>query len=297
MKKLIALTIFINGIVFCFPQTPFVIAGQTDGMNLTRVVPGIPVPFNVDTDLHTMEGLQRFLIDTPASSAITFKLSGYWSAGGAQYIVLLNLVNLSVYGVYNDSVGYDGTSIFAGLNTRFYAAGDTMQSTQDSLWLSGNNINIINYALAGGGYSGDTGLIEHSDRRYFFIRIADSTDTIYGYCNVTFNYIGLPYQYFPADPVLQCFALQGPQKVDTILALPEPGRVPDLQIYPNPFSEYLRVKGVENYNYLLCDLTGKRLLEGNNTSVINTSSIAQGAYLFFIESNGRRICRKLIKTE
>lgn len=72
----------------------------------------------------------------------------------------------------------------------------------------------------------------------------------------------------------------------------------DVQIYPNPSSEFIIVKSQKTtYSYRIYDLGGRVLLEGNaseNNKLIDLHFLTKGLYLMSFESDGDALCKKLI---
>jgi len=74
---------------------------------------------------------------------------------------------------------------------------------------------------------------------------------------------------------------------------------PDLQISPNPFSNYLEIKfGTEIESAELIDMNGKTVLKINvksNQYLLSTETIANGMYLLHLKANGRDYYQKVIR--
>jgi len=68
-------------------------------------------------------------------------------------------------------------------------------------------------------------------------------------------------------------------------------------ISPNPFDEQIVIdlSIIEDANFTLMDMNGNILIEDSNTSSINTSNLAEGMYLLYIESTIGTTHLKLIK--
>ena len=68
-----------------------------------------------------------------------------------------------------------------------------------------------------------------------------------------------------------------------------------IQIYPNPASDYIKIKGLENQakNIDIYDITGN-LIINSKSSFINVSYLKEGVYFVNIQTNSKTITRKLI---
>ncbi len=252
--------------------------------------------FDVQTE--TLSGSLGLVVDTLNQAGITFLVRGDAEAGGlivsASTRLLLN--GLSMYSLrYIDtfSIGYDFFE--AGSALKSYRYSDTLTSLQDSLWLTGGNVNLVS-TVFDGDYEGDSNLVEHSAYDYFFMRIIDSTDTLLGYIQVDFPHdSGADYAYpLSQTPVIKSFAIQGQERTDTILGIANITRETKPQIYPNPFSDHLDISNEEMYHYSLFDLSGKLLLTGKG-SKINSSQLATGAYLLLLQNGETSFYQKVIK--
>ena len=75
-----------------------------------------------------------------------------------------------------------------------------------------------------------------------------------------------------------------------------------IAVFPNPSNDIfnIRVQNIPNYTLTVRDITGKLLLEvldinGVSNYKLNLSEFATGMYLLDIESNNKRITKKLLK--
>jgi hypothetical protein len=75
-----------------------------------------------------------------------------------------------------------------------------------------------------------------------------------------------------------------------------------IAVFPNPSNDIfnIRVQNLPNYELIVRDVTGKLLLEVSNTTgasnyKLDLSEFASGMYLLDIESNNKRITKKLLK--
>jgi hypothetical protein len=71
----------------------------------------------------------------------------------------------------------------------------------------------------------------------------------------------------------------------------------DPRIFPNPSSEAVTLELPGDFNYQLCDATGRKVLrgEGAGTETIRTSALPCGVYLITIQPPGRLpMVRKLV---
>jgi hypothetical protein len=64
----------------------------------------------------------------------------------------------------------------------------------------------------------------------------------------------------------------------------------ELRVYPNPFSSTTIVSANDNYEYSVCDLTGKtvqsgKIVIGENQLLLGT--LNRGMYLLKLERNGK----------
>jgi len=71
-----------------------------------------------------------------------------------------------------------------------------------------------------------------------------------------------------------------------------------IKVFPNPTTDFVTIKSsVDTYNSVaVFDLTGKKLFEESNTSIINMSELSSGIYLLKINTvSGKSIVKKVIK--
>ncbi|MBL0073632.1 MAG: T9SS type A sorting domain-containing protein [Bacteroidetes bacterium] len=77
----------------------------------------------------------------------------------------------------------------------------------------------------------------------------------------------------------------------------------DINIYPNPVSDYLHIDGLSDYGQLgitLTDITGRIIIEENRTNSLfsdkmNLSNLPSGMYLLSVESENKHSQIKIIK--
>jgi aminopeptidase YwaD len=70
-----------------------------------------------------------------------------------------------------------------------------------------------------------------------------------------------------------------------------------IKIYPNPAKDFLNIelpKEVKNFNLEITDLNGRLILNKENETKINVSSLVNGAYLCTIKANDKIAVRKVI---
>lgn len=73
-----------------------------------------------------------------------------------------------------------------------------------------------------------------------------------------------------------------------------------IQIFPNPFSNEIKVNGkiTEPCEIIIYDLTSRKLLQNKftGTSIINTSNLAKGSYIFEVRNKNTVLKKgKIIK--
>jgi hypothetical protein len=72
-----------------------------------------------------------------------------------------------------------------------------------------------------------------------------------------------------------------------------------LHAFPNPFIDYFKIEvHSEKANYTVTDLSGKQVLIGtlnHGVQRINASSLAEGVYIFNLDSEEGRQIIKLVK--
>lgn len=70
-------------------------------------------------------------------------------------------------------------------------------------------------------------------------------------------------------------------------------------VTPNPTMDYIRVSFDDNtifdFNYQIIDLSGKRILAGQNTKTIDLKQLIEGNYLLKIEAGNKSIVKKIVK--
>jgi hypothetical protein len=71
----------------------------------------------------------------------------------------------------------------------------------------------------------------------------------------------------------------------------------EFSIYPNPFKNELFVTNLENiYSFIIYDITGKTLIKGyQSEKKIDVSSLKKGFYFISIQTENKKIIKKLIK--
>ena len=67
-----------------------------------------------------------------------------------------------------------------------------------------------------------------------------------------------------------------------------------IKIHPNPVKNIIYIENITDSNYEICDITGKRVLNGNN-SEINVSSLEKGVYFLKVTSEENILTQKFIK--
>ncbi len=82
--------------------------------------------------------------------------------------------------------------------------------------------------------------------------------------------------------------------VNTISSITENNN--NFKIYPNPVTNYLSIKNVNNnFKYTITDLTGRTLQKGENQTQINVSNFKSGNYILLVETSNKLIYRQFIK--
>jgi hypothetical protein len=83
------------------------------------------------------------------------------------------------------------------------------------------------------------------------------------------------------------------------LAVPNTSANDDIRFYPNPVNDYLHIKVPRDYDYSVCDITGRQLISsqlqtGNNS--IYLGKLNAGMYLLMLSNDdGSRIVYKIMK--
>ncbi|MFC5872791.1 aminopeptidase YwaD [Chryseobacterium arachidis] len=70
-----------------------------------------------------------------------------------------------------------------------------------------------------------------------------------------------------------------------------------IKVYPNPAKDYLNIelpKDIKKFNIEITDLNGRLILNKENETKINVSSLINGAYLCTIKANDKTAVRKII---
>ncbi len=87
--------------------------------------------------------------------------------------------------------------------------------------------------------------------------------------------------------------------LNTATSIDEPLDSSDIMVYPNPFTNAIHITDLpesDHLNIQVMDITGRVLYQGNNSSDIELSNLAQGMYLLYIQNNGQTIyTTKIIK--
>ena len=71
-----------------------------------------------------------------------------------------------------------------------------------------------------------------------------------------------------------------------------------ISIYPNPASDFISVKGIENATVTVFDMTGKELITSNNcneTTKININNLSRGVYFVCVENEGDKTVARFVK--
>lgn len=72
-------------------------------------------------------------------------------------------------------------------------------------------------------------------------------------------------------------------------------QVSQFVVYPNPTSDLLNIKGVENANYKIFSIDGKLIKSGTASAQLNLSDLSKGMYLLQLTANGATETKKIIK--
>ena len=70
-----------------------------------------------------------------------------------------------------------------------------------------------------------------------------------------------------------------------------------IKVYPNPAKDELQIelpKTIKNFNLELSDLSGRLILNRENETKVNVSTVPDGAYLVTVKSEGKTAVRKVI---
>ncbi len=84
--------------------------------------------------------------------------------------------------------------------------------------------------------------------------------------------------------------------VDGITAIED--ELPNLEVFPNPTVDYLKISGVENASWSLINLAGLEVKSGSVASgitEIDVTGLRQGVYLLQIQKEGKAFTRRIIK--
>ena len=71
-----------------------------------------------------------------------------------------------------------------------------------------------------------------------------------------------------------------------------------VSVYPNPATESISISGLDdlsNYQIVLFDINGRKVIEENNTSHLNIAFLEKGVYFLQIEANNQNYTQKIIK--
>ncbi|MCU7613669.1 M28 family peptidase [Chryseobacterium sp. GMJ5] len=74
-------------------------------------------------------------------------------------------------------------------------------------------------------------------------------------------------------------------------------KLESVQIYPNPAKDVLHIelpKEIANFSFEITDLSGRSLIKETNKTIINTSSLENGAYLAILKSSDQTAVRKIM---
>lgn len=85
--------------------------------------------------------------------------------------------------------------------------------------------------------------------------------------------------------------------LNKVMGMPEVG-APDLQIYPNPFTEKICIRSNAKYDLLVININGEvvyKAKDRNESTIINTSSWPCGVYCVKTNLFSKNIIRKMIK--
>lgn len=70
-----------------------------------------------------------------------------------------------------------------------------------------------------------------------------------------------------------------------------------ISVEPNPFSDHLFVKDMVRFNYNICDITGKKIIEGKtvNSKIENLEFLKPGIYFLKILNDKKSVTLKILK--
>ncbi|SCY85615.1 CotH kinase family protein [Flavobacterium caeni] len=66
-------------------------------------------------------------------------------------------------------------------------------------------------------------------------------------------------------------------------------------VYPNPFSDMLYIKGIDNADYEIFSIDGKLVQQGKTSAQLNLGNLRNGMYLLRLSANGASQTKKIIK--
>lgn len=276
----------------CKAQTDFITAGQSTGMIFTDYVPDYNFPLtlssnvaynysdgSVDIDLNR-NGTNDLTLLYHHSDGLAASSSSYSSTN------LVTHTNCYVYCISDTSHGnYCNGNTYQWIGKK-YSVFDTLQTVNDSAWQSGTVKIESSFSVMGYGCS----LFDHSfgdtipDRRYYFVRLIESGDTLLGFIQLSTNHI------------IYDYAIQGIQSIFNITSISKINSENDVRVYPIPFTNQLNINTDSNIEYFLYDIWGNEVLTGSSKT-IDANSLSNGIYSLLIRREGVTTFRKVVKVK